>query len=122
MMDLGINSQNQLDVLKTIDLDPAFQALYSKLVVKAYSEKIVPANCNNHSVRRIKKIIDSSMGYGMANMFKGVKNPEKKERLLRNYFEYKAFVEEGILYSSCFHLMNLRTHNLNVEKLQFAEM
>lgn len=122
MMDLGINSANQLEFLKTIDIEPGFQAQYSKLVVKAYSEKIVPANCNNHNVRRLKKIIDSSMGFGKANMFKTVKDPEKKERLLRNYFEYKSFVEEGILFSSCYHLMNLRTHNLNVEKLKFAEM
>lgn len=82
MLDLGLNSTNRFEMLKVVDMDPAFQAMYSKVVVDAYSDKIVPANCNNHNVRRLKKIIDSSMGYGMRNMFRGVRDEEKKKRML----------------------------------------
>ena len=74
MLDIGINSENQISLLKDIDLEPEYEAQFSKLVVEAYKEKIVPLNCNRKSVRKIKKIIDGSMSYGKKNMFKEVKN------------------------------------------------
>jgi hypothetical protein len=40
---------------------------------------------------------------------------------LATFFEYKGFVEEGILFTSCYHLINLKTYYNNVKKLDFAE-
>jgi hypothetical protein len=58
-----------MNLLKVIDLEFEFQAQYSKLVVEAYKEKIIPINCNQSSIRKLRKIIDSSMVYGRKNMF-----------------------------------------------------
>lgn len=121
MLDIGINSQNQLIFLKDIDMEFEFQAQFSKLVVEAYRDKIIPVNCIPRNVRKLKKIIDSSMSYGRKNMFKDIKDEGQRERLLQNYFEYKSFVDEGILFTSCFHLINLKTYFNNVKKMNFAD-
>ena len=62
------------------------------------------------------------MSYGKKNMFKHIKNEEKRDRLLRNYFEYQNYVSEGVLFTQCYHLLNLKTYLRNKESLDFAKL
>lgn len=87
MIDIGVNAQNQMHFLRSVDMEPEFHAHFSKMYISAYKDNIIPHNCNPRNVRRLRKIIGGSKGYARKNMFKKIKNNEKKERLLDNYFE-----------------------------------
>ena len=121
MIDVGLPQKVRKELNREIELDGYLRFLYSATYANGYSERLSATRCDLPDVRNAKFTIESSTKFGKKNMFPRIKNANRKELALQNYFMYDYYKKEGTLLEICLHLREMKAFLKNSIRVLEAE-
>lgn len=111
LMDLGFNVAMEKRFMEDMYLQ-AHSHVYSEYLLEAYAHKFDPLTCSRGNLANIMKLLSVSQVSGRQLLFDTMYEQDAvSKRLVKDYFSYQYFLQNGVLLEPCYHYINLHTHH-----------